>query len=156
MTTKYNATVEVDLIPTYHASAPEIKYGINGLTHHLILSEKTTIVVEDQLPLGKHHFAFDFFNKTDADCDLAQGLDKFITVSSVKIGGLVLPRFLWITEYEPRYPEPWYSEQESKPPQIQSAATVLGFNGTWRLPFESPIFPWIHQLESMGWIWPVP
>ena len=28
-------------------------------------------------------------------------------------------------------------------------------NGEWRLDFNSPIFPWIHKIENLGWVWPI-
>jgi hypothetical protein len=146
---------EISITPTYHDSVPKIKYGINNLDNEIELADKTVIAIEEYLDTGKHVFLLDFFNKTDQDCIPEKGLDKFITINEVKIGGLSLPRFMWISQYEPVYPEPWFSEQIEKPPQIQHSATVLGFNGQWRLPFESPVFPWIHQLENLGWIWPV-
>lgn len=151
----FKVNIQVTINPTFHDSYPEIKYGINELANHCVLKENTVIEIETFLPQGKFYFLIDFFNKTDSDCIPEKNLDKFITITNVKIGNLQLPRFMWTAEYEPRYPEPWYSEQKLKPPKIQTGATIMGFNGTWKLPFESPIYPWIHKIENMGWIWPI-
>ena len=155
MDTMFKVNIEVTIHPTFHDSYPEIKYGIDNLSNHCVLEEKTTIQVEEFLPEGKYDFLINFYNKTDTDCIPEKNLDKFITISNVKIGNLSIPRFLWIAEYVPCYPEPWYSEQIEKPPETQVGATVLGFNGQWKLSFESPIYSWIHTIENLGWIWPV-
>lgn len=153
MDTKYKTEIEITLVPTYYTTPPEIKYGIDECDYHCVLVEPITIKLQKQLPQGQHFLIIDFFNKTNHDCIPELNVDKFITIQDVKIGGINSQRFKWISEYTPRYPEPWYSEQITKPNPIQTGATVLGFNGIWKLNFSSPVYTWIHSIENMGWVW---
>jgi hypothetical protein len=155
MDIKYKTEIEITLVPTYHSTPPEIKYGIDECNHYCILTEPTVIKLQENLFAGKHCFIIDFFNKTNDDCIPDLNLDKTITIKDVKIGSIQTDKFKWISEYTPRYPEPWYSEQLIKPAPTQFGATVLGFNGEWKINFSSPVYTWIHQIENLGWIWPV-
>jgi hypothetical protein len=151
---KYQTDIEIDVVPMYHASAPEIMYGFD---HDLVRVELTQPVVlrfNDSLTAGTHSVIIDFVNKTDADCVPDQGLDKYITIGAIRINGLHLPRFNWLATYEPVFPEPWHSQQNPRPNPVQAGETHLGWNGRWCLQFDAPVFSWIHQIENMGWVWP--
>ena len=154
MVTKHYLTkIEIELVPTYHASAPHIAYGIDSISDAMTLTQPTVLTFQQELSAGPHELIIDFTNKQDSDCIPELGLDKYISVGAIKFHNIHLPRFNWLATYEPVFPEPWYSEQNPPPNPIQQGETHLGWNGRWRLAFVAPVFSWIHQLENMGWIW---
>lgn len=155
MATKYHTNIELELLPTYHQETPAVAYGINDqIINSVELHQPCVITFAQDLLPGTHLIFVDFLNKTDADCISDQGLDKFITIGQITINGICLPRFNWISTYTPEYPEPWRSQQTPPPPVVQQGSSRLSWNGRWQLEFKAPAFTWIHQLESMGWIWP--
>jgi len=155
MTTKYHTQIELEVVPTWHTNPPVIAYGLDGVKINQITVSQTCILrfAQDFYP-GKHSVFVDFLNKTDADCVPDQGLDKFVIMGNITVNGICLPRFNWTATYEPEYPEPWRSQQTPPPPAVQQGSSRLSWNGRWQLNFDTPTFTWIHQLESMGWIWP--
>lgn len=153
-TKKYQTNIEIDIVPSYHNTVPEIVSGVDHAVDRTQLSQPTTLKFNQLLTAGLHSVIIDFVNKQDADCLPHLGLDKYITIGAVKINGIYLPRFNWMATYEPVFPEPWYSQQNPSPNRILIGATHLGWNGRWQLQFSAPVFTWIHQMERMGWIWP--
>ena len=79
---------------------------------------------------------------------LNQKLDMAIEIESVTVEGITLDRLKWAAEYYPDYPDDY---PEKKP--IIKPATYLGWNGSWVLTFNMPIFTWIHRLENLGWLY---
>jgi hypothetical protein len=66
------------------------------------------------------------------------------------------PRFIWLGEYLPNYPEPWATQQQEQGqilPLVLTNTDYLGWNGVWRLQFDVPVFTWIHQVQNLGWIY---
>lgn len=155
VTRSFETTIEVDVNPIWHNDPPIILYGFNNADKQLVLTQSKTIIDTDNLNIGSHCFCIKFMNKKDSDYDAVLGLDKQIQIGTIKIDGFTIPRFNWIAEYSPEYPEPWFSQQIEPPPSVHIGATILGWNGEWKLKIESPIFPWIHKIENMGWVWPV-
>lgn len=76
-----------------------------------------------------------------------------VQIDSIEFFGIQDPKFCWAGVYIPKYPEPWYSEQEIKPAAQLSGQTYLGWNGVYRLSFGIPVFTWIHQIQNLGWIY---
>jgi len=154
-TKKYKTKIEIDIVPEYHASLPTIIVGIDSAEEKKSIAENTTLTFDTELSAGEHSVIIDFIDKTNADCVPSQNLDKTISITSIRINGICLDRFLWESTYTPNYPEPWYSQQTVLPPQTHKGSVKLGWNGRWQLNFTSPVFTWIHQTEKMGWIWPI-
>lgn len=154
-TKKYQVEIEVDIVPTYHDTVPEIIFGIDHAEDRMHLVRPTTVRFDQLLKAGTHSVIVDFVNKADSDCVPDQGLDKYITIGDIRINRICVPRFRWLATYQPQYPEPWYSQQTPPPPPVQTGQTHLGWNGRWQLQFDAPVFGWIHHVENMGWVWPV-
>ncbi len=154
-TKKYHTHIELEVVPTYHQDPPHIAYGNDGtVINHLTLSQPCVLRFAFDLMPGTHSVFVDFLNKTDADCIPDQGLDKFVTIGNITINKICLPKFNWAATYQPEYPEPWCSQQTPPPPVVQQGSSRLSWNGRWQLNFDAPVFTWIHQIESMGWVWP--
>lgn len=151
---KYKTLIEIDVSPEYHLTAPTIITGIDSAVEHRTIEQNTTLIFDTELSFGSHQVIIDFVGKTNADCVPSQNLDKTLTINKIRINGICLERFLWESTYTPVYPEPWYSQQATKPPKTHKGSVKLGWNGRWQLDFTAPVFTWIHKIEKMGWIWP--
>jgi len=99
-------------------------------------------------------FSFDFraddsgylkvthFDKADHDHDTA------VIVKGISFFGISDPKFIWAGLYYPDYPEHYPDKTSPLPGQ-----GYLGWNGVYELKFTVPVFTWIHQTQSLGWIY---
>ena len=145
MDTKYNTLIKIRLVPE-GSVAPIIRAGIYPDLVTMTLTESTVLDYNVDLAVGEHRFVLEFTNKTNDTPDMA------VIIESVTVEGITVDRFKWAGVYTPIYPEPWASTQTNLKPKLP-AATYLGWNGQWELPFTVPIFTWMHQVEHLGWIY---
>lgn len=154
-TKKFDTKIDLHIVPKFHADPPVIKYGVdNTLTEH-VLVEPLVVSLTSELYAGTHTLCIEFVNKRNSDTNIELGLDKTVLIDRIKFNGLDLKTFANHSKYYPKYPEPWYSQQDSKPGKYITGVQELGWNGRWELSFSAPIFTWIHQVENLGWIWPL-
>ena len=102
------------------------------------------------LSVGLHSLTLEYTEKTNRDVDQA------IEIDYIDFERITADRFVWAGEYTPNYPEPWASEQRALGIELserRSNVKFLGWNGVWRLDFETPIFSWIHRIENLGWVY---
>jgi hypothetical protein len=155
MAISYPVELDIHLRSVWHDNPPEINIGINDNINNIIL-------LEDQI----FHYEFisnntstitvELLNKIDSDTVPDKGLDKAVIIESVSFFGILDPQFAWAGVFEPRYPEPWATEQRNQGVVLNqhlSPHTYLGFNGKWTLTFTVPVFTWIHQTQNLGWIY---
>lgn len=139
----------ITLNPKCWRKIPEISYGVDDqIINTIPVSTACTISLNLPLTIGQHKFWLKYTNKDYNDCVLEKNLDMAIEIQSVTFEGMTLGRFRWAGNYYPDYP----ADYPDKQPVIKSA-TYLGWNGLWELPFTTPIFTWIHQLENLGWLY---
>lgn len=139
MLTKLAVTVS----PRYSKLVPEILVSVPGQSARHELDNTLRLEFEFDEPCG--WLEVEFVNKPDHDADTA------VVVDQVEFFGISDARFAWAGMYTPRYPEPWYSQQTPTPPALLPGQTYLGWNGTWRLDFELPVFGWMHRIMNLGW-----
>lgn len=151
----YLLRAELLLTPVWHNDAPEV---IVGTDDNIIYAGKlfapTTFKFDQELDETSHTLWVEFINKTDSDT--IGDSDKAVKVDQVTFNNITSPKFSWAGVYEPRYPEPWASEQRAQGVVLQpqlNFQTYLGWNGKWTLTFTMPIFTWIHHTEGFGWIY---
>jgi hypothetical protein len=100
----------------------------------------------------KFHFDFDavdrcelritHFKKADHDPTTA------VIVKEIGFYDITDPKFVWAGVYVPDYPS-HYADKVSPLP----GHSYLGWNGVYSLQFSVPVFTWIHQTLSMGWLY---
>jgi hypothetical protein len=140
---------DICLKPRWWKTQPEITYGIDDFTINTIqLQNYTTLRLAYPLAPGQHKLWFTFNNKDYDESRLDQGLDMAVEIDSVSIEGITVDRFKWTANYYPDYPADYPDKQK-----VIKSATYLGWNGRWELPFTTPIYTWIHQLENLGWLY---
>ena len=152
MITQYPVKIEIKLRPVWHNDPPEINIGVNNDIQRTVLTDNQTFHYEFTAD-NTATLSVELLNKTDADTVPDKGLDKAVIIESVSFFGISDNRFIWLGEYCPKYPEPWYSEQTVKPAPLLKNHTYLSWNGKWTLTFTVPVFTWIHGVQNLGWIY---
>ena len=148
MDTKFPVKIKVTLQPVFHNDPPKVRITFGNVSELYDLTEKKFFHffgISDTLKI-------EFLNKKNEDTIPNLGLDKAVIIENISFYGISHNKFIWAGKYMPNYPEPWYSEQNPKPPVILENTTYLGWNGVWELNFTRPIFTWIHKLLDLGWI----
>jgi len=132
---------------TDKASRPiPVKIGINDNLTITKIHGLTTVNFEF---MARQHafFSLEMIDKQDQEA---------VVIEKIGFFGISDPRFAWAGVYEPKYPEPWASEQRSQgivlQPQLKSH-TYLSWNGKWTLTFDVPVFTWMHHTQNLGWIY---
>ena len=152
MAISYPVELDIHLRSVWHNNPPEINIGINDNIQQIILSQDQTFhyeFISDNTSI----ITVELLNKIDADTVPDKQLDKAVIIESVSFFGISDPKFAWAGVYEPKYPEPWYSEQTVKPEPLLKSHTYLSWNGKWTLTFDLPVFTWIHGVQNLGWIY---
>lgn len=155
MPTTYPVKCSVTLRPIWHENPPLIRVGIDVNLQELVLTQTTTVNFEFTAA-KEGQLIVELVNKIDLDCVPDENLDKAVIIESVGFFGIVDPKFAWAGVYEPKYPEPWATEQHSQGIELMSHLcphTYLGWNGKWTLTFSVPVFVWIHKIQDLGWMY---
>lgn len=143
--------LSVELVPIWHRDPPQINIGIDSI--QTVLLDQPRKFDFNFAGQGQHRLIIELLNKQANDTDLDRGLDKAVIVKSIAFFGISDQRFVWAGKYKPAYPEPWFSQQASPPPEILVNQDRLSWNGCWSLEFDVPVFTWIHQQLNLGWIY---
>ena len=138
MTTEYPVKMTVTLEPV---QSPFVTVTAGKITYTQQLLTTTSFdfdfVAADQAVLTVEHHS-----KLDSDVDTA------VIVQNIEFYGIRDPRFIWAGTYYPVYLG-HYPDQKSKLP----GQGYLGWNGTYVLEFQVPVFSWIHQVQYLGWLY---
>jgi hypothetical protein len=115
------------------------------------LTELETLDFRLGLTQGNHELRLVFHNKQYQN--YPAGSDMAVRIHHVGFQNLS-DDFRVYGAYYPDYPEPWATEQRQQGMELPEYqyADYLGWNGDWRLPFHTPIYPWIHQTLHLGWL----
>ena len=143
----------IGLEPIWWRDFPDVRVGIDDdLLYQGQISSITKIPFDTHLVTGTHRLWVEFTNKQDGDTQ--NKLDKAVKIQEINFFGITSQNFVWAGVYEPRYPRGWIDQLAQRgqlpEPQIRHN-NYMGWNGIWYLPFTSPIFTWIHDVESLGW-----
>ena len=150
----YHLQVKLHLTPRSNNGDPEIRIIFNNNTVYLgLLSEATIFEIDNHLPDNNYQLSIELLNKNNNDTDVITGADKAVIIDKIILNDIEDNRFIWLGEYQPEYPEPWYSEQTIKPESLLKNHTYLSWNGKWTLTIDVPVFTWIHRIQNLGWIY---
>jgi hypothetical protein len=145
MTTEFLVKLAVTLTPKMSKTPPWVLVSVPGQVHRIELWETQRIGLEFTASSGWLEIVF--YNKPDTDNTMAVVIDK------IEFFGISDPKFVWAGMYAPKYPEPWYSQQTPQPAAELYQQNYLGWNGSWRLDFDIPVFTWMHRIQNLGWIY---
>jgi len=152
MAIDYPVKIDIHLRPIWHDNPPEINIGINDDIQRIILRDNQRFHYEF-MANNPSTLTVELLNKTNADTRPDKELDKAVVIESVCFFDITDNRFIWLGEYRPEYPEPWYSQQTIRPEPLLKNHTYLSWNGKWTLTFDVPVFTWIHRVQNLGWIY---
>lgn len=104
-----------------------------------------------ELPDGKHVLQLTICDRppriSAADPDLA------LIINHVRFQHIDYD-FKIFSEYRPRYPESWISENRDRGVQLEEKihSNYLPWDGVWYIEFETPIYQWAHRRIDLGWL----
>jgi len=146
MATTYLVKLAVTLQPVHHSTALPVRIGINKNLTEIRLQKTATL-----------NFEFDARDTCQLIVELLDKQDQeAVIIERVDFFGIQDPKFAWAGVYEPRYPEPWATQQIDQGMELKPKLcphTYLGWPGKWTLTFTVPVFTWIHQTQNLGWIY---
>jgi len=134
----YKCNIEVDIVPV--EGNPVISYGISE-QKQLLVTEPVTLTSNNILDRGIYTFNIELQNNSVFD------------IVAVRINNINEYKFIYVSNYTPQYPEPWYSEQNPRWPDVLEHHTNICWPGIWHIDLESPVYPWIHRTLNLGWIY---
>ena len=152
---EHDISLAVTLKPICHQEPPLIELSC-GRNVQLISLDRPQTFNFDYRDSGPQYLSIKFLNKKKSDTISSLGLDKAVVIEQISFFDIVDPKFVWSGKYTPVYPEPWASQQHKAGHVLDPVLTnikVLGWNGEWKLEFDSPVFTWIHKLQNLGWIY---
>jgi hypothetical protein len=136
---------------------PEFKISVGGteyvhstlsVTHAVEYFEFNAEIIE-----GAHSLDIAFLNKkvqdTRLDIDGNIVEDLLLNIDSIEIDEIDIGNLKWTASvYTPLYPESYKQHVLSAGQQISNEVkncVNLGWNGTWSLPFTSPVYIWLLE-----------
>jgi len=150
----YCVNFSIFLEPQWTRTVPEIILQFdNQIIHAGSLQEPTEFrYCSPMLKSGDYRIKLEFCNKDDLE-QILYNKDM-----AVKINHLIFENqttdFRFLGNYRPTYPSHWCEENYKKGINLEPVikSNYLGWNGTWYINFNLPIFHWIHQTTNLGWI----
>jgi hypothetical protein len=110
--------------------------------------QPVSITIDQPMALGSHRLSVEFTNK-----NYNEPLDMFVQIDRLKFQHLP-DNFATYSQYQPIYPELWAQEQLAQGCTLKNIihSNHLGWNGTWWVDFDTPIYCWLHQRLNLGWL----
>ena len=136
---------------------PEFKISIGNNEYvHSTLSANDAVEYFDfdaEILEGAHSLDIVFLNKTMYDTKLDTNgnivEDLLLNIDSIEIDDIDIGNLKWTASvYTPLYPESYKQRVLSAGQQISNEVkncVNLGWNGTWSLPFTSPVYIWLLE-----------
>lgn len=147
---EYNIKVSTTVTPKYISTPPIIEVKWDNSVYSVIpLLAPTTILFSHAACAGTHRFELVFRNKSYAD---GEATAMQVTVERLRVQHLS-EDFKTHSYYCPEYPEPWITEQRAAGHNwpLVIHANTLGWNGTWGIELELPVYRWAHKTLGYGW-----
>lgn len=149
----YSTKIDIHVTPVWHRDPPLISIAFDNQIYEHTVEHPTTYHFESLQKSGACVLQIEFYGKQDSDTVPEQALDKALIIDSVTVNGIAHEKILLQSQYQPRYPEPWYSQQAVKPSPVLMGHNYLGWNGIWTLDIKVPAFRWLHEVLDLGWIY---
>jgi hypothetical protein len=151
---KFTAHIDLKLRSQYTENIPvvTVKFA-NKIVWHGHVDKTTTLSIDtDELLAGNYWLSVRLENKDDSEHHRF-GKEMMVGVESVRVQHYDY-EFAIHSEYEPEYPEPWYTEQTTAgnlPPRVIHS-NHIGWPGEWRIQIGLPVYRWIHAITNQGWL----
>lgn len=112
--------------------------------------DSITVRFSGILPPGHHRLRLRYHNMHKVN---EQDQDMAVIIQRIDFQSLDHD-FKVYSRYVPNYPDIWLQQQiaSGRQPDREIHSNYLGWNGTWYLDFETPIYQWAHQRRNLGWL----
>jgi hypothetical protein len=102
-----------------------------------------------ELVEGEYLLKIDFLNKQPADTELNESgeivKDLLLNIVSIEIDEIDIDSLIYTKSfYNPIYPDSYLDQEQKKITTVHNCVN-LGWNGTWNLPFSSPVYIWLLE-----------
>lgn len=134
--------ITLKLSGTYWKDKPKAKvYLDSNLLFDGEISDPITIAWNDSIPLGEHKLVIKMYDKDRFQTVIENGevvKDSLINIEQITFDGIDIGYLSQsLSTYHP-------NEQPGIPLVVKNCVN-LGWNGTWELPFNSPIYIWLLE-----------
>ena len=151
---KFSAHIDLKLHSQYTETVPviSVKFADRVVWDGAVDNTMTLGIDTGELAPGNYWLSFVFENKDESE-QQRFGKDMMVGVESVRVQRYD-HEFAIHSEYEPVYPEPWYTQQKEAgtPPPRVIHSNYIGWPGEWRIQIGLPVYRWIHAMTSQGWL----
>ncbi len=98
---------------------------------------------------GAHELTIELLNKLSSDTKLDNNgnivEDMLLNIDSIEIDNIEIASLKWSESiYNPIYPDNYLDDQQKSIKNVKNCVT-LGWNGTWKLHFQSPYYLWLLE-----------
>jgi hypothetical protein len=141
--------IEVLLGQKHRHEFPKVRVTVNDQIQELIIDCDIWVIFDLDLAKDEHiTLSIEYYDRTAKDGDPTGKSDTAILIKDIRLNGINDQKFIWEGIFRPIYPK-------DHPPAPSELYTInyLGFNGVWSLEMTMPLFTWIHQRQSLGWIY---
>jgi hypothetical protein len=145
---------KIGLSSTSAEKRPRFSIAVDGtIMHECELSQSANVTeyfeFDVSLTEEAHELQISLLNKESTDTiQDSQGniiSDMLLNIDSIEVDDLDLGSLLWTASiYNPIYPE-YYQDQDQRNIKDVTNCVHLGWNGVWRLPFDSPFYIWLLE-----------
>lgn len=149
---KYEIKIKILIDPIYLKTAPYVVCGIDQTIFYQQNVEKfEEFIIKDLLSAGPHRFFLQLTNKNYIESK--KDKDMHVKIKKISFQNID-ENFHYFSKYRPEYPDQWLKQQKDLgkewPKEILS--DHIGWNGTYYVDFETPIYKWIHKKCNLGWL----
>lgn len=139
-----NIRLEMKFRAEYHTDPPMIEITNNQqvILPPTVVHDTLDLCLELALPNDHAQSGILEIHRSNFDGASQQQL----TLTEIHLDGINLDRICHQARYRPKYPEPWISQQRSAGidwPDYLTGVRTWGWNGTWILVYETPIYTWL-------------
>lgn len=149
---KYDIKIKIILEPSYLDIAPHIVCGIDKkIFLQNTIEHSKDIIIEDSLIGGEHRFFLKLTNKDHS----VEKKEKDMHIKIKHVGFQdIEDNFHYFSRYRPEYPSEWLKQQKHMGREWNDTilSDHIGWNGTYYIDFETPVYRWIHRKLNLGWL----
>ena len=141
---------KIGLKGTFDEKAPKFTVGVNGIIYHTgkltVPNEIEYVEFDAEFTDGDYYLEISLLNKvpTDTKKDDNENIigDLLLSIDSIEIDDIELATLKWSKSlYYPIYPTSYTGDHVD---EVKNCVD-LGWNGTWKLPFQVPFYIWLLE-----------
>lgn len=113
----------------------------NEVIHEGLIVEPTEVIWSGNLDEGNHAISIELYNKNDGDTvtDDDENIinDVILNIDNIELDQVSLDTLLWTKSV--------YTPNDTSITEPVTGCVNLGWNGTWKLEFSTPVYLWLLE-----------